>query len=96
MGVDPKTLMWWERDTHEPTIHHWPNVIAYLGYKPWQEPQTLPEKLAAERRLRGLSIVEAALIMGVDEGTFGRWESGECKPQRRSLPMIEWFLNFPS
>ena len=92
MGVDPKTVMWWERDTHEPVIHHWPGVIQYLGYEPWPEPQMLPKKLLAERRRRGLSIAEAAHIVGVDEGTFGRWETGEWKPQPRTMDLVLSFI----
>ena len=91
-GVDPKTWMWWERDEREPYVHQYPAIIQYLGYEPWSEPGTLGEKLLAQRRRHGLSIKRAADITGVDEGTFGRWESGEWKPQRRSLPLIDSIL----
>lgn len=95
-GVDPKTWMWWERGERSPYVHQYPAIIQYLGYEPWPEPVSLREMLLAKRRRHGLSIKGAAEIADVDEGTFGRWESGEWKPQRRSLPMIGVFLSWAS
>lgn len=92
VGVDLKTWMWWERDERQPYVHQYPGLIRYLGYEPWPEPITVGEKLRAQRRRRGLSIKSAAAAVGVDEGTFGRWESGAWKPQPRSLPIIDRFL----
>lgn len=92
VGVDPKTWMWWERNEHRPYVHQYPAIIRYLGYEPWAEPLTLGSSLLAQRRRQGLSLKRAAEIIGVDEGTFGRWESGEWEPQPRSLAMIGRFL----
>jgi DNA-binding XRE family transcriptional regulator len=93
VGVDPKTWMWWEQDMRQPYVHQYPAIIRYLGYEPWAEPLTLGSSLLAQRRRQGLSIKRAAEIVGVDEGTFGRWESGEWKPQLRSLPIIDRLLD---
>ncbi|MDP2117800.1 MAG: helix-turn-helix transcriptional regulator [Brevundimonas sp.] len=95
VGIDPKTWMWWEREQRVPSVHQYPAIIQYLGYEPWPEPDTVGAKLLAKRRRHGLSIKRAAAIAGVDEGTFSRWESGEWKPQRRSLPPIDEFLRSP-
>ncbi|WP_445214750.1 helix-turn-helix domain-containing protein [Brevundimonas sp. BR2-1] len=94
VGIDPKTWMWWERDEREPYVHQYPAIIRYLAYEPWPEPVTSGEQLLAHRRRHGLSIKRAAEIAGVDEGTFGRWESGEWKPQPRSLPLVARFLDY--
>ncbi|MBX9803521.1 MAG: helix-turn-helix domain-containing protein [Caulobacteraceae bacterium] len=93
-SVDPKTWMWWESDEREPYVHQYPTIIQYLGYEPWPDTITLGERLLAKRRRKGLSIKRAAEITGVDEGTFSRWESGEWKPQSRSLPLIGGFLDW--
>ena len=92
MGVNWWTYMTWESKGREPTCTWYPEIIAFLGREPWPEPVSLPEQLRAARLRRGLSIKVAAEGLGVDEGTFGRWESGAWKPQARSLPIIELFL----
>jgi transcriptional regulator with XRE-family HTH domain len=92
MGVSYKTLMWWEQDDHPPFANKYPAIIEFLGYEPWTEPTTLAEKLRAERYRRGLGVKVAAPLVGVDEGTWLRWERGEWKPTRLTLSKIEKFL----
>ena len=92
MGVNWKTLMWWERDDRRPADRYYPAVITFLGEEPWPEPQSLGERLTAERRRRGLSIDRAAALIGVDEESFRRWESGGWSPSTRSLALIARFL----
>lgn len=81
LGVSWKTLMWWEHDEREPSDRFYPAIIRYLGGEPWPVPETLGERLRAKRRRSGLSIDRAAVLMGVDEGTLGRWERGEWMPR---------------
>jgi hypothetical protein len=64
----------------------------YLGFEPWPQPASLGDRLKAERRRRGLSIEGAAALIGVDEGTLGRWERGIWRPQARSFSLIDGFL----
>lgn len=92
MGANWWTYMTWESKGREPTCTWYPTIIAFLGYEPWPAPISLPEQLRAARLRRGLSIKAAAQALEVDEGTFGRWESGAWKPQARSLPVMETFL----
>lgn len=92
LGVSWKTLMSWERNEREPFVSFYPAIIAWLGYEPWPEPNTLAEALHAERRRRGIEIRKAAALIGVDEGTWRRWEAGEWKPTRRTLPTLDRLL----
>ena len=92
LGVDPKSLTWWERDVRAPFVHAHPKIIEFLGYEPWPPPQTLGEALLAEPRRRGLSVDRTAGINGVDPGTWLRWERGEWKPTGRSRSVVEAFL----
>ena len=39
-----------------------------------------------------MSIEAAAALVGVDEGTWGRWERGEWKPTSRTIAAIDAFL----
>ncbi len=95
LGVDPKTLMWWERDERLPVVHAYPAILSLLGYEPWPEPASLPEALLAERRRRGLSVERAAREVGVDPGTWLRWERGEWRPTRPAKVMLAQFLPMP-
>lgn len=92
MGADPKSVWWWERDGRPPLVHMYPALIAFLGCEPWPEPETLGEALRAERRRRGLAVKQAAPLVGVDEGTWLRWELGERRPGARSRKLIGEFL----
>ena len=92
LGVGHNTLVDWERDQAVPKVTHYPAIIAFLGFEPWPQPETLGEKLRAERYRRGWSIAHSAACLGVDEGTFGAWERGRRKPTSTSrliyLPFI--------
>lgn len=44
------------------------------------------------RRQQGVEIRKAAALIGADEGTWRRWERGEWKPTRRTLPSLDGLL----
>jgi transcriptional regulator with XRE-family HTH domain len=64
-----------------PMIERFPAIIAFLGFEPWGEATTLPDRLRAERRRRGVTIDQAAGLLGVDASTLWWWENGR-KPHR--------------
>ncbi|WP_425262588.1 helix-turn-helix domain-containing protein [Sphingobium cyanobacteriorum] len=83
MGVSHTSVLDWEQGK-EPEVRMYPRIIQFLGFEPWPEPQTLAEQLLAERRRRGRSMRRAALAIGVDEGTWRRWETGrQHQPRER-------------
>jgi transcriptional regulator with XRE-family HTH domain len=93
LGCHPKSILLWERDERVPADRMYPALIKHLGYEPWPEPQTLGERLRAERLRRGLSRKHAAEVIGVDEGTLWWWESGRWTPRSISVcQKIEIFL----
>jgi DNA-binding transcriptional regulator YiaG len=93
LGTNWKSLMWWERNKRVPRDQSWPAIIAYLGCEPWREPQTLGERLVAERRRRGLAISQTADALGVDETTLWWWESGRRAPHHpRTKAIVTAFL----
>lgn len=75
MGINEHSIVSWEAGK-QPHVRMYPGILAFLGFEPRLEPDTSPERLLAERRRRGLSIKRAAKLVGVDEGTWGRWEQG--------------------
>ena len=92
LAIDVGTYANWENDRTEPVTRYYPAIFRFLGYDPFPAPITLAERIASKRRMLGLSLKQAAQLVGVDEGTFLRWERGEWKP-RMSGPAIERFLN---
>jgi transcriptional regulator with XRE-family HTH domain len=91
LRVSTGTYLLWETARTTPTTRYYPAILGFLGYDPFPAPTSLPERIAAKRRLLGLSIEKAARLIDVDEGTFRRWESGEWKP-RLSQELVARFL----
>ena len=77
LGVDPFTVLNWEKDRTEPRTIDGNRVMAFLGYDPFPPPSTLSQRLQHERRKRGWSIERAARAIGIDASTWQRWERGE-------------------
>ena len=96
LGVNPWTVLNWEKDHTEPLIESIPAIIRFLGYDPFPEPKNIPERLLARRRAMGWSIKEAARQLGVDAGTWGAWERGQIMLYRRHRELIVRLLGLPS
>lgn len=92
IGVVADTVHNWEHGTSEPPIEFMPAIIRFLGYEPWPEPVTLPERMQAYRRRRGLTAKAAAQRAGVDEGSWGTWERTGVVPWERYRLMLERLL----
>lgn len=88
IGINPNTYLDWERDGTSPPITNYPAIIAFLGYIPFSEPKTLADQLLHFRREHGLTISEAANRIGVDEGTWGRWEKGITPVYRKHTQIL--------
>jgi transcriptional regulator with XRE-family HTH domain len=80
IGIGNFTLLNWERRGVQPEVHFYPAIIAFLGYEPWPTPETMGERLLATRRRRGLTVRQAADVMGIDQGTLTGWEAGLFRP----------------
>jgi transcriptional regulator with XRE-family HTH domain len=96
LGVNPWTVLNWEKAHTEAPIESVPAIIRFLGYDPFPEPKNIPEHLLAKRRAMGWSIREAAQQLGMDEGTWGDWEYGQTILHRRHRELIAQLLGLPS
>jgi len=92
LAVNVETLKNWERGVGKPMIRHWPKVIAFLGYDPIPEPETLPERIAHSRRRLGMTQARLAHALEVDSVTIWRWERGDCVPPKSVLARIDHLL----
>ena len=95
IGVNPWTILKWEKGRSEPPIKSVPGLLQFLGYDPLPEPQTLPERLLAKRRAMGWSIREAARKFGVDPGTWRDWEQGRVILYRNHRVLVARLLGLP-
>lgn len=94
VGQELRTDEWtvgnWEKDRTFPAVRYFPAIFRFLGYDPFPAPITLSEKLLAKRRALGLSVKRAAAQIGLDEGTFARWEKEKFSAQ--TVNVIKRFL----
>jgi transcriptional regulator with XRE-family HTH domain len=88
IGVDETTITNWEGNASHPAIRYRPAIIAFLGYDPQPDAESLPERLATARRRLGLSQRKMASKLGVDPATLVGWEAGRHQPTGKSLDLI--------
>jgi transcriptional regulator with XRE-family HTH domain len=92
LGVTCLTVLNWEKGKTEPPVESIAAIIEFLGYDPFPNAKSLPDRLIATRRAQGWTIKEAARQLGVDEGTWGEWERKGSIPWTRYQCMVEEFL----
>ena len=93
MGVSTDTVVNWEKDKTEPVAALFRSVVAFLGYDPTPEAQTLADRLEAKQRSLGASLAQVARHLGWDPGSLRRYLDGTWRisPDRRGA--LEVFLN---
>lgn len=92
LEVNPWTVLNWEKGRTEPPVAAMPAIFRFLGYDPFPEPRTLPERLLAERRKMGWSIKVAAEFVAVDPGTWRQWECGNMILYRKHRILVARLL----
>ena len=81
LSVTVETLHNWEAGKTTPPVKHWPAIMEFLGYCPYQRARSLGDRLSLHRRHLGFTYRELAQILGVDPGSLSRWETGERQPE---------------
>jgi transcriptional regulator with XRE-family HTH domain len=93
IGCDPGTLLNWEKGRVAPDVRFWPPILAFLGYDPRPEPETLGGRIRAAREGEGLSEEALARRLGLDPGTLAAWERDEVsRPYPRIRRAFERYL----
>lgn len=77
LKVTDSTVWNWENNRSNPPVHQCKQVIAFLGYDPFPEPDTFAERLIAFRRVKGLRVKDAARLANVDPASWSSWERKE-------------------
>jgi transcriptional regulator with XRE-family HTH domain len=82
-GTTVCTVRNWEKNRSTPSLPFIPSIIQFLGYVPYDtQTQDFGKKIAANRRLLGLSQKDLARLIGVDPSTIRLWEKGKHRPQQ--------------
>jgi DNA-binding XRE family transcriptional regulator len=93
LGVNTWTILNWEKGRTKPPIASIPTIVKFVGYDPFPQPETLPQRLLAKRREMGWSIKEAAKAVGVDPSTWGNWERGKTILYRQHRARVARLLD---
>ncbi len=93
LGVNAWTILNWEKGHTKPPIASIPAIVQFLGYDPFPEPKTTPQRLFAKRRTMGWSIKEASRLLGVDPTTWGNWENGQLILYRQHRTRVARLLD---
>ncbi|MCG7985332.1 MAG: transcriptional regulator [Candidatus Thiodiazotropha lotti] len=83
LGINPWTLRNWERKRTEPLVRHYPAIMKFLGYCPYQRAEGLGRKIMLHRTHEGLTQKAFARQLKVDPGTVARWEAGDSRPTEK-------------
>jgi DNA-binding XRE family transcriptional regulator len=72
IGVDKTSIYNWEMNRLQPTFWHYPKIIEFLGYLPFEMPSTTGQKIALYRKCKGISHNQFAHQLGIDPSTLSR------------------------
>jgi len=95
LGVTSWTVFNWEKGRTGPPIESLPALLRFLGYDPFPQPTSLPERLLAKRRGMGWSIRKAAGQLGVDPGAWRDWERDGVILYRTHRKLVARLLGLP-
>ena len=94
LGVSKESISDWETDETMMRAEYYPATITVLGYNPFLvDVLNLAERLKNYRKSHDLSQEAIGKLIGVNEGTILRWETGKYIPQPSKLKLLEKILN---
>jgi transcriptional regulator with XRE-family HTH domain len=87
---DASSVNAWELNYHQPALHLYPAVVAFLGYDPAAVTNSdgLGRQVAIRRRALGFSQRVLAERLGIDESTVGTWERGNLQRSSRRVQRL--------
>jgi transcriptional regulator with XRE-family HTH domain len=91
--VDVTSVYNWESNRVEPAVRLIPPIIQFLSYCPYTPGLSFSGKFKLWRQSLGLSQEGVAKAIGVDEGTWRRWETGERAPTGKYLERIHCVID---
>lgn len=90
IGVSEDSVTYWENNRAQPQVRHYPAIIAFLGYYPFDhETESVAGKVRKARYTKGYSYRQFGDMLGVDGSTVRCWEHSTSAPSRRHLAEIK-------
>jgi len=89
-NISEDTLTYWENERSHPQVHHYPAIISFLGYYPFDhETDSLAGKLKQIRYSYGLNFKQCANRLAVSVDAVKRWEYGKPVAYQCTRQLIE-------
>jgi transcriptional regulator with XRE-family HTH domain len=89
LGISRETLRGWEGNQFEPHVSHYPAIIQFLGYNPFQfDTNTLSGKIKTYRYTCGLTQAQFGALLGTNSSVVWQWETAGRPPIRKTLKRI--------
>lgn len=89
IGVSEDAVTYWENNKAQPQVHHYPKVIKFLDYFPFDiDSSTLGGKIMDYRLKNGLSHKKMGKLLEVDGATICDWERSITKPKGEYLKKL--------
>jgi transcriptional regulator with XRE-family HTH domain len=92
IGVDETSVYNWESNRIEPAVRFIPRIHRSLRYCPYTPGLLVSGWLKLIRQGLGYSQERMAGALGIDEGTWQRWEAGQRQPSSKYRRQIAAFL----
>jgi len=94
IGVCEDSITLWENNRNEPQVMHYPKIIQFLGYVPFDvDRSTLGGQIKLYRYLNGLSQKKLALKLGINQSTILDYEKNTHSPSQLILAKLKSLLD---
>jgi DNA-binding XRE family transcriptional regulator len=97
LKVSEATVCNWENNRNAPLVNHYPFIIEFLGYFPFEvDSTTFGGKLKEYRYKNGLTQEDMGKALRVNESTVFNWERGQHVPFPKTLnKLVQLFETNP-
>src|SRR5205085_12045750 len=94
LGVSVDTITLWENGIIHPRVRHYPRIIAFWGYFPFEVGKVnFKERVMYYRYNNGLTPKEFGNLVHADVSTVLAWEAGKHMPSKKKIKIVEEFTN---
>ena len=93
IGVSTDCICFWENGRTAPEIRYYPQIIDYIGFNPFPEPDEPIARLEWHKTVNGLSYDGLAQLTKIHPEQLQAWLTGKKTPIARNIERIEKILN---